>query len=254
MTEHALQAMNYIDPILIERVELSGTVRQRLPLHLRTAVIAACVCMTLLGTVGAVGRLMGVFKGDKVQVGTEFMGYTYQLNGIEAVPREAFRAGFLDAIEEKEDGKLAYLNREALQEDMGFRLAENSILQQMFQGRCAIRTWSSGLSLWELYVGEDVTIDLKAEIYFSIDTSALSEPSSWSVYKGIDTSAEHYTMPDGSTALILTTTTLYQGEEYTHFDSRFIRDGILYSVSVSADPGQREEVRVLLEDILDAFS
>lgn len=261
MTEYSLQVMSHIDPALVEEIDLTGPKKRRLSPRLRAAVIAACVCLALLGTVSAAGGLTGVFKGREIPMEVpELIGYSYQLSGIEAVPREAFRPEFWEAIEKKEDGKLAYLTREALEEDMGFRLAENSVLQQMFQGQCAIQKWSSGdrLSLWELYVEEGSVIRLKADIFFSIDTCDPSEFSPWNVYQGsFAEDPEHYDMPGGSTALVMTVTLPYgmdgrEGYSYL-YHSYFIWDGILYSVSIHAAPEQKEEVRALLEDILDAF-
>ena len=50
--ERALEALGHIDPELIERIEVQK--KRRLPRPLRAGLIAACVCLALVGTVGAV--------------------------------------------------------------------------------------------------------------------------------------------------------------------------------------------------------
>lgn len=255
MTEYALQVISYIDPVLIEQAELSAPAGRRPLSRLRAAVIAACVCAVLLGTVGAV-RLTGAFAGGKIQFGTDFSGYDFQRGGIEVVSKDAFRTEFLEAIEGREDGKLAYLNRAALEEAMGFQLPENRILQEMFQGRCSVRRWDNGLTFWEYYIRDDVLIDLRTTVYFSTDMIDQSKDG-WVLYKGVDEDdmdVEHYEMPDGSTALILTITTQDQERQYFHYDCWFVWKGMSCSISTSAGyRASREEVRTLLENVLDAF-
>lgn len=53
MNEFALAALGYIDPALVEEIDPTEPKKRRLSPRLRAALIAACVCLVLLGTAAA---------------------------------------------------------------------------------------------------------------------------------------------------------------------------------------------------------
>lgn len=60
MTEFSLEVMNHIDPALVEEVELSEPPKRQRP-RFRAAVLAACLCLALVGT-GAAAVANGWIK------------------------------------------------------------------------------------------------------------------------------------------------------------------------------------------------
>lgn len=93
--EKVQQAISYIDPALVEAVELNGR-KRRMSAPLRAGLVAACVCLALVGTGLAVERILNVqivdFTGDG-----EGAGYQLQLNGIRGVPLDSLPEELLTA-------------------------------------------------------------------------------------------------------------------------------------------------------------
>ena len=85
--ERALEALGHIDPELIERMEVQK--KRRLPRPLRAGLIAACVCLALVGTVGAV--MVGFdFVGSFSQTGlwgTDAVSHVRLFPGISGIDR-----------------------------------------------------------------------------------------------------------------------------------------------------------------------
>lgn len=88
--ERALEALGHIDPELIERMEVQK--KRRLPRPLRAGLIAACVCLALVGTVGAVMvgfDFVGSFLPDGVHGlwGTDAVSHVRLFPGISGIDR-----------------------------------------------------------------------------------------------------------------------------------------------------------------------
>lgn len=73
--EQLLAFMNEIDPALVEEVELNGR-KRRMSAPLRAGLVAACVCLVLLGTAAA-----GVVSGWLRVNGIDYSPFTYANGG-----------------------------------------------------------------------------------------------------------------------------------------------------------------------------
>lgn len=93
--EHVLNLMDNIDPALVEEVELTGKKKRRLSAPLRAGLIAACVCLALLGS-SIAAEVMGVRIANFVGSG-EDVGYKVLLDGVEAVPVDGLSEDILAA-------------------------------------------------------------------------------------------------------------------------------------------------------------
>lgn len=278
-TEHILNVMDGIDPALVEEIDLTGKKKRRLSPPLRTGLIAACVCLALLGSTFAATLRGGVFFGETVS--EEFCGVTcdgirLQAEGLTALPHEAFREEFWQTVEENEalcmdlnpehgrtDIPLQYLSWEKAQEDMGITLAKNEVLEEMPQGACNIhgagnpRFWVSS----KYIVGNHMCVFVDAHVFVSEipfdNFSILTEPS----YEVIST--ESYIMPDESSAVIqeIRFTDPYDRDirspenllDCDIYSAYLVRDGFLYQVMVINEGPSPEEGRELLKTILSGF-
>lgn len=280
--DDVLKMMGRIDPALIEEVELTERKKRRMSGVLRTGLIAACVCLALLGVVGAAATLNGVFQGGPVYEefsGVMCDGQKLHVGGLESIPHEALREEFLEAVEENEieclarpelgrvDIPLRYLDQEEAQEDMGIALAENEVLKGMLQGECDVHIGhepSDWFWIRSRYVPKNMLDGMKVFVDVIVYTEAPSTikwfEDSVDYFEAL--SIEDYVMPDGSTAVIqewryTDDTGLdwipYGTRANSHYQSIFVQDGLLYIIEVVNVGDRLEEGRALLEEILDAF-
>lgn len=159
MTNYSLEVMDHIDPALVEEVELSGPRKQRRP-RFRAAVIAACVCLALVGTAAAVQFISGNFRaidfyehkwyppapGKENAVGDWWSGYHLLGGEISFFPLSSFSQEIQErAVENSQMTEFrSFANFDDAVEYYGVKIPENVVLQDLRPVRC-YTSWSSSL-------------------------------------------------------------------------------------------------------------
>lgn len=117
--ERALEALGHIDPELIERMEVQK--KRRLPRPLRAGLIAACVCLALVGTVGAV--MVGFdFVGSFSQTGYTVYGE------LTRYPMSAFSQEFQELTADPGISDVECRSVSELEALLGIDLYDNPVL------------------------------------------------------------------------------------------------------------------------------
>lgn len=94
-TEHILDVMGGIDPALVEEIGLTGKKKRRLSAPLRAGLIAACVCLVLLGSAFAADAIWGVRIANFIGQG-EQTGYQVFVDAAQRVPLDSLPQAVLD--------------------------------------------------------------------------------------------------------------------------------------------------------------
>lgn len=94
-TEDIMNMMNHIDPALVEEVELTGRKKRRLSAPLRAGLIAACVCLALLGSALAVDAIWGV-RVQKLEHENGLKEFNVVLDGVERIPVDSLPQEVVD--------------------------------------------------------------------------------------------------------------------------------------------------------------
>lgn len=123
--EQALELINNIGPDLIEEADLQAPSRRRMPKAVRTGLIAACLCLALLGTAAAVH-----YAGVSIVDGGD--GVTYLQGGIAYHPYDSLsdKIKALDGVQETEHGQLIRTvpSWQAAEDFIGVNLMDNPVL------------------------------------------------------------------------------------------------------------------------------
>lgn len=262
-TEKVLEAMDYIDPALIEEVGEEETRKRRLPVLVRVGVIAACLCLMLTGTAVAAEQIFGVSI-------KEFISETYgehtiggvdlSITGIIAWPQEQFGRQMVQDLRD-EDGKIVlepkaeFKTWSEAKTYTNLPLADNALIDE---GRRAWETYRLRIFNKKdiVYNGQlscvshvdDVQVIL--DVVFYGETGRVSGAGDWGYrYAGEDfvIKNEDYEMPCGARALVM----------FTDLDGRFgcdalfVQDGILYRLGFHN--GGKAIDRAMVCKVLDAF-
>lgn len=223
----------------------------------RTALIAACLAAALIGTVFAAEMVWGVFtKGtsradrldrlELVMEGTANFELDEVLEGLARLAEEREKPAFgrVDAA--------AFDSWEIASEYIGVPLASNSLLAQYPTKEVLAGPTRDDagnpvflcVSGW--YVVEDVTVSVDAYLR----TSHAEEESLYTLGISYDPGAmtvedSACQMPDGSPAVIVQSSDGYYGA--------FVRDGVLYWVTVYGSREADDAMGALLRQIMAAY-
>lgn len=264
MTEFSLEVMGHTDPALVEEVELPKP-RRRTP-RFRAAVLAACVCLALVGTAFAANPEAVAALVQRLTVHifpqAEEPGYDISGSAMTKYPLSAFSDELLAASEA--------------------RLGPGAPVQLTFGTFDEVRTflgdvpilWPKGGEGWHGSYGYEVTLfhtqteRLWGVEVYSFDQEAQAEvsviirtenwpgeeaPDGLSGTDGSFTHLESYPMPNGNLAELVQ----YTGpEKYPHANCSgyFMKDGILYKVTAFGNTSTTEDTQSRLKAILDSFS
>lgn len=254
------EILSHIDPELVEQAAETG--RPRLPRRVRTALIAACVCIAVAGTVFAAEMLGGVFSGGPGAF--EMNSVTYEgtriiTSDIASFSKDQFHAEFWTKAMERrarnlETGEtcpLEYLSWKKAAEEMGVSLAESSYLNKNgLNGSCSVYPFESMIRLRTVYRLSETNIEIWAMIRLESEQDISVGDFVFAVSDGEIIGVENLQMPDGSNALILETES---GDGSCSYVGCFVKNGILYLIFSDDDSGDGEGGRALLEKILEAF-
>ena len=258
--EQVLELISAIPPDLIEEAELDAPAKRRLPGIVRTGLIAACLCLALLGTAAAAVYFsdVAVVHGDD--------GFTYLQGGIAYYPydslSEEIRA--LEGVQKTANGKLirAVPSWQAAEDFIGVNLMDNPLLDAspatrfgfVFDGVRGPLVYLSDPELssthvFACYETGGANILMEAALY--TDRKA-AQAENWDERflgyrfpEGTQVNQDSYTAPSGLTAQIMEVV-------YPHgttYKAVFSLNGIPAVVTASDSPN----ARAVLLQILDGF-
>lgn len=283
--EQALELMNAIPPDLIEEADLQAPARQPMPKIVRTGLIAACLCLALLGTAFAANpeAVAALMERLNVQVisDQEYYGADICTIGgqVTAFPLSDFSPALnedsenrgVHAVVQKEfdtwDETRAYLgeNIPCIWPNDGKNWEARYCIDMFHTQRYIGTSHTQFEQLWGIEV-YSTNLELQAEVTFNIYTEHWPYPNGTDnvvplngLHISMDSveQLESYSMANGLTAEILVDTEAAEsaGENPPHCNAigYFMRSGIFYRVETLGVSSNREETVARLYSILDTF-
>ncbi len=265
--EQVLDLMNAIEPDLIEEADLQSPVKRRMPKAARAGLIAACLCLALLGTAMA-AQYFGV------QIVEEDGGHIYLQGGIAYYPYDSLSDELkaLEGVQETASGTLIRTvpSWQAAEDFIGVNLMDNPVLDaspatqcgHTFEGvdSCFMAVISRDFSSIQVYgcyeLGE---ADILVETTLFTDRRA-ALPEDWDEQfhgygftEDTQVSRDAYTAPSGLTAQLLEIVYPDNGETVCDPACKavFSLSGIPTIVTASAEDGPT--ARSALIQTLDGF-
>ena len=269
--EQVLELMNAIGPDLIEEADIQAPARHRMPKVVRTGLIAACLCLALLGTAFAAANpeaVAALIDRLTVQVAPpgEDPGYSVTGGPMTKYPLNAFSPDLIAASESRE-GPVVILTFDTWDEVQAF-LGENipcSWPKEWDPQRYQVLLFHTGSEvLWGIDI-YSVDISRQAEVYAEIRTELWQSENVSGGLGGLDgstiTQLDSYPMPNGSVAelvQVIDPETVYldgrpTGIRPQQCSGYFMRDGILYTVTAYSPVPPQEDVESQLKTVLDSF-
>lgn len=259
-----LDLMSTIPPDLIEEADIQHPAKRRIPKVLRAGLIAACLCLALLGTAFAANPEAVAAFIDRLTVtvtstGDE-TGYTVDGGSMTKYPLSAFSPALLAASEGR-DTAVVTLNFDTWDEVRAFLGKDIPCVwpagEDDASRRFTVYLFHTELeALWGVDIIVTHTTDVvHSEIEIQIRTehwqgnnahAGLGSP------EGGFTHLESYPMANGSTAEVIQ----YTGpEKYPHANCEgyFMQDGILYRITTYATNPTAGDAESNLHTILDSF-
>lgn len=242
---------------------------KRARFHLsRAALIAACLCVALVGTALAAEMIWGVFsEGTRNHPNAEHLGrFEFSMQGTTCFELDEILADIEvlaaqrdNSQEQLTDGRAnvaAFESWEKAGEYIGIPLADNAVLAQYPQAESLVgpTTDEKGTPLF-LYVSTDYLVDdVTVWVNAYLRTDHAGHESSYTPGISYDRSSvtvveRAYQMSDGSSGIIFN----YYDESFASYNGTFVQDGILYWVSIYTDSGQDDTLEQLMENIMAAY-
>lgn len=268
--EQVLNLMDAIEPDLIEEADLQAPAKRRMPKAVRAGLIAACLCLALLGTAfaanpEAVAALLGRLS---VQISPSETNPGYSVTGgpMTKYPLSAFSPA-LTAASEGRDGPVVSLTFDAWEEVQAF-LGEDipCVWPQEWDTKWfqVILFHTETDVLWGIDI-YSVDLGRQAEVYAEVRTQLWRGENAHSGMGALDgssiTQLPSYSMPNGAVAELVQVV----DPEIVHLDGTptglrpqqcagyFMRDGILYSVTAFSPVPPQESAEAQLKTVLDSF-
>lgn len=270
--EQVQDLMNAIPPDLIEEADLQAPARRRLPRPARAGLIAACLCLALLGTAFAAApeAMAALIEHLTIQTAPpeEDPGYSVDGGPMTKYPLSAFNPALIAASENR-SGPCVVV-------DLRFYAWDEV---QAFLGEDIPCVWPEDWDtdwfqvvlfhtetdvLWGIDI-YSVDISRQAEIHIEIRTELWRNENA-SAQRGlldesIITQFPSYSMPNGAVAELIQVTdqTTYPDDPpghagyLQHCYGYFMRDGILYEVTAFSPVPPQESAEAQLKTVLDSF-
>lgn len=254
--EDVLNLMTDLPPDLIEEADFDTPAKRRLPKLARAGLIAACLCLVLIGATGA-AQLLGVRILD-------FGGGYFRLWGKAAcLPYDSLS----DQIKALGDqGRtVAFPSWQEMEDFIGLDLMNNPVLDGAgttdytieFDGENVQHVLSIGYQLTSVstiscFQLGDVRINLQSRFYTDrIDDLDEGSISDFSLAEGSKTGRERYTAPSGLEAMLLRIDR--ERDNYHGYQAVFSLNGVSFVLGIHSYHSE-EEARAALVQILDGFS
>lgn len=288
--EQAMNALNHIDPALIEAADLPA--KGRKPRWVRMALTAACVCVALLGVVYAVEAVAGIrftgfyydrrfewpdgkeglYDGYRIYGGSEFLP-------VDSMPEEIMKIAQEHADEDYIS--LKYSSLETAEASLGLNIQDNPVLDEMGKryfyntpdvknAHCAMWMVPSAdgpraFDIYAFYSKQDsengtVFIDVHEGLFTDLITN-FSPEEAWSemfFHTGAGFEQSEYVTPSGLEASIIRIDPSSEDDvhHWTLYRAYFSLNGVRFeleakSVSEEENP---EFALAVLQEVLDGFS
>ena len=255
--EQILEFIGAIPPDLIEEANLDAPAKRRLPKIVRTGLIAACLCLALIGTAAAVNYFgVQMTQGDDAFI--EMRG------GIAFYPYDSLSEEIRELAEDPVIQKVS--SWQAAEDLIGIDLVNNPVLdgasthgyfqiRDGVEGRFFVQPSQYIISSYGSFQIGDVCIDLNCQIFTENKAPYMEEDDTFYGIKFADSAEitqDVYTAPSGLTAQIV--------QAYSP-ESRFrpycccavsSLNGIPTIVTAYSATGM-EETRAVLNQVLDGF-
>lgn len=261
--EQILDLMNTIPPDLIEEAGIQAPTKRRIPKALRAGLIAACLCLALIGTATAVH-----YAGVRLADGDD--GFTLMQGGITYVPYDSLSKE-IRAIIEETDGRAdiqPMSSWQAVEDLIGIDLMNNPVLDASpanhysarysgVSGRFHVWPGNSVINAYGCFEIGDVDINVRSFLYTD-HSQAVQEnwdETSFGIKFPDDSrvTRDSYTAPSGLTAQILESHTPREDSPDSFSCYGFVSlNGIPTVVECHSITGM-EETRTVLHQILDGF-
>ncbi len=268
--EQVFELMDAIPPDLIEEAGLQAPARRRFPKAVRAGLIAACLCLALLGTAAAanpeaVAALIGRLTVS-IHPSPENPGYSVTGGPMAKYPLSAFSPA-LNAASEGRDGPVVSLTFDTWDEVRAFLGRDIPCVwpEEWDTGWFQVLLFHTGSEvLWGVDV-YSVDISRQAEVYAEIRTELWTGENASTGLGALDDSSitqlPSYSMPNGSVAELVQVTdpeTVYldgtpTGVRPQACHGYFMREGILYDVTAHSPVPPQESPEAQLKTVLDAF-
>ncbi|MDE6839329.1 MAG: hypothetical protein K2P49_00530 [Oscillospiraceae bacterium] len=261
--EQVQDLMNAIPPDLIEEADLQAPAKRRLPRAVRTGLIAACLCLALLGTAFAATNpeaMAALIERLTVQISPAETDPGYSVTGgsMTKYPLSAFSPA-LNAASEGRDGlAVVMLDFDTWEEVQAFLGRDiPCVWPQDWDSSFTVYLFHTGLDcLWGVDIWSTHTTDVVlSSIEVQIRTENWQRDSTSAQLRGTEgafTLLESYPMANGSTAEIIQ----YTGTDkhpHANCEGFFMRDGILYNVTTFATVSTADSAHSRLRAALDSF-
>lgn len=282
MTNYSLEVMDHIDPALVEEVELSESRKQRRP-RFRAAVIAACVCLALVGT-GAAAVANGWIKLSDITTrqinrrdGTTLSIATVKIvfDGKTYVPWERFSQQCQD-FPSSFTGMPQYkgfASWDELEAFLGLNIMDNPVLDQakpiLHENRSSLGGRTETGSCFAGFYGkldEPYHVDLSAaylfethdsiplyvSLYTRIETEPRGEQTTGRIFEKtgegmIALMTETYVTPSGLETILITS-------NIGDIEAYFQINGVVFNILSHCDNEHLEDGTRTVKEILDAFT
>lgn len=264
--EHVLDAIGMINEDIIQDAKEYKRSKIRL---LRPVLIAACLCVALLGSAFAAELIWGVFPaGIRTHPHHSHLDlFELSLKGTTAFNLDNILAD-IEVLAEQRDNSLpqpyegrvhvaAFESWKAAAEYIGIPLASNAILDQCTQNESLVgpTTDESGDPIW-LYISTSYLIeDTEVFVNAYLRTTHAGDESLYA--PGISYApsektvvSQTYEMPNGNTGIIFKSI----NDSFASYNGAFIQDGIFYWVSTHSHKGESAALEELLHTVLAAYS
>lgn len=264
--EQVLNLMNTVGPDLIEEADIQAPAKRRLPKAARNVLIAACLCLALLGTAFAANPEAMAALIERLTVNLvsteEFSGYSIE-GEMTKYPLSTFSPALLAASEGRENP--------AVPVDLFFDTWEEV---QAFLGKDIPCIWPEGwdtdrfqvslfhtelevlwgIQIYSVDLGRQAEVDVKIYTehwpHLNDNIAGLHDDPAYSM--------EHlgsYPMANGSTAELVLKTETAKTEHTPQCNAYgfFMRSGILYEAETFGNVFTRDETAARLRTVLDSF-
>lgn len=262
--EQILDLMSTVSPDLIEEADIQPPAKRRVPKALRAGLIAACLCLALLGTAfaanpEAVAAFINRLTVTVTSTGDE-TGYTVDGGSMTKYPLSAFSPALLAASEGRET-PVVMLSFDTWDEVRAFLGKDIPCVWPAGEDdnnrRFTVYLFHTELEvLWGVDIIVTHTTDVvHSEIEIQIRTECWRGDNA---HAGLDSPdgdfihLESYPMANGSTAEVIQ----YTGpEKYPHSNCEgyFMKDGVLYRITTYATVPTAGDALSHLRTILDSF-
>lgn len=254
--EDVLNLMTNLPPDLIEEADLDAPARRRLPKLTRVGLIAACLCLALIGTAAAVNYFgVQATRGDD--------GFINMQGGITFYPYDNFSEEIRELAENPATHRVA--TWQAAEDLIGIDLVNNPVLdgapaRRYFQirdgveGRFFVTPSRYVVHADGCFQIGAVNIDLSCQIFTEHKAPYMEEDDTFlgmQFADGAEITQDVYTAPSGLTAQIIQD---YYPESIRPYSCQavFSLNGIPTVVRTHSDTSM-EETRAVLNQVLDGF-